>query len=414
MLHETHPHLIVEWHVKNLCHPHEVSRGSDTKIWWQCPKHDIHVYKAAVKCRTGSGKKKPTGCPFCSGRFVCDTNSLASRAPHIAKDWDYSKNKHTPDNVTVKSNKKVWWQCESGHSWKATVCNRTSRNRGCPYCANQKVWEGNNLAYRYPHIAKEWDNTRNGCLKPTEIMPGSKKRVWWCCQNGHSWETTVHQRTGKIQSGCPYCAGKRATPTNNLKVLNNELAREWHPTKNGALAPQHVCKSSGHKVWWKCQKGHEWEATVNNRARGRGCPQCSLNGCSKKQIEWLNRIARQKNISIKHKLNGGEVKIRGLKVDGYCEESNTIYEYLGCFWHGHPPELCHSRRKYPPDQINRCCKRKYSELYEKTLDRLEAFRNDGFHVVSIWGCQYVSALNRKRRSLKKSKEITDFRHQLFS
>ena len=54
------------------------------------------------------------------------------------------------------------------------------------------------------------------------------------------------------------------------------LAIDWHPTKNGSLTPYDITAGSGKKVWWKCHVcGYEWEASVCNRARGRGCSYCS-------------------------------------------------------------------------------------------------------------------------------------------
>jgi uncharacterized protein YndB with AHSA1/START domain len=64
---------------------------------------------------------------------------------------------------------------------------------------------------------------------------------------------------------------------NNLSDNNPELAKQWHPTKNGELTPRDVSIGSNKKVWWKCSKGddHEWEAMVIKRSRGNGCPFCS-------------------------------------------------------------------------------------------------------------------------------------------
>jgi very-short-patch-repair endonuclease len=66
-----------------------------------------------------------------------------------------------------------------------------------------------------------------------------------------------------------------ATATENLAVEHPELAREWHPSKNGALSPTHVRSKSNKKVWWQCVVSplHEWEAQVNARHRA-GCPHC--------------------------------------------------------------------------------------------------------------------------------------------
>ena len=45
-------------------------------------------------------------------------------------------------------------------------------------------------------------------LAPDEILPGSTKRVWWRCTDGHEWKAAVYSRTGAKKCGCPVCAGK--------------------------------------------------------------------------------------------------------------------------------------------------------------------------------------------------------------
>ncbi len=57
-----------------------------------------------------------------------------------------------------------------------------------------------------------------------------------------------------------------------LSATHPQLAAEWNVTKNGDLCPENVTAGSNKKVWWKCQFGHEWQATVSNRTLGRDCP----------------------------------------------------------------------------------------------------------------------------------------------
>lgn len=62
---------------------------------------------------------------------------------------------------------------------------------------------------------------------------------------------------------------------NDLPTINNQLATEWHPTRNGDLLPSRVSAGSARKVWRRCSQGHEWEASVSSRNRGAGCPFCA-------------------------------------------------------------------------------------------------------------------------------------------
>jgi tRNA(Glu) U13 pseudouridine synthase TruD len=59
---------------------------------------------------------------------------------------------------------------------------------------------------------------------------------------------------------------------------------------------------------------------------------------SKKQMQWLKYLAHKHNLNIIHCLNGNEFKIDKYSVDGYCKETNTVYEFQGCYFHGCP--LC--------------------------------------------------------------------------
>lgn len=127
-----------------------------------------------------------------------------------------------------------------------------------------------------PSLAAQWHPTKNAELTPDDVRPGSFKKVWWRCSRdpAHEWEATVANRTkGR---GCPICAGKKVSPSTSLRAQHPKLAAEWHPTQNGSLTPDDVRPGSNKKVWWQCpaNPSHEWQATVVNRVKGRGCNAC--------------------------------------------------------------------------------------------------------------------------------------------
>ena len=131
----------------------------------------------------------------------------------------------------------------------------------------------NDLGTVNPKLAAQWHPTNNGALTPQQVLPGSKKKVWWQCEKGHEWQATVSDRTRG--SGCPVCSGRMVLRGyNDLGTLEPQLSKEWHPTKNEDLLPEHVKPGSKKKVWWQCEKGHEWQAVVGQRSRGTGCPYC--------------------------------------------------------------------------------------------------------------------------------------------
>ncbi|PGQ87668.1 zinc-ribbon domain-containing protein [Priestia megaterium] len=266
-----YPNLAKEWHPsknKTLT-AKDVTSGSDKKIWWQCKNG--HEWNTNVYKRTGNGK---TGCPYCANQRVWTGNSLYTNNLELSSQWHPTKNqKLTPKDVVVGSHKKVWWQCTKGHEWQAVIKERHKKGRGCPICINQKVHLDNCLATINPTLAQEWHSTKNGTLTADDVVAGSDKKVWWQCKEGHEWQTKVNSRNRG--SSCPICINKQVHLDNNLAASNQALTQEWHPTKNATLTPNDVVVGSGKKVWWQCNKGHEWESRIVDRHQGLGCPYCS-------------------------------------------------------------------------------------------------------------------------------------------
>ena len=180
--------------------------------------------------------------------------------------------------MTAGSDKKVWWICPKGcdHEWNAIVQQR-NKGCGCPICSGKRVVKSNSLAIINPELSKQWHPTKNVTLTPRDVTASSSKKVWWKCpkDSDHVWQAPISTRNKG--NGCPYCAGTFASKSNCLSTLNPEIAKQWHPTKNGTLTPYDFTACSGKKVWWKCPKGsdHEWQAVISSRNKGFGCPICS-------------------------------------------------------------------------------------------------------------------------------------------
>ena len=104
----------------------------------------------------------------------------------------------------------------------------------------------NDLATLYPDIAAQWDEEKNGALRPSSVTAGSNRRVWWRCEKGHSYRAVIAQRG----DGCPYCANRKVLPGfNDLATVQPLVAKQWHESLNGALTPEMVTAGSHKKVW---------------------------------------------------------------------------------------------------------------------------------------------------------------------
>lgn len=125
------PELVGEWDSdKNELAPDGVSFSSNQYAWWVC-EAEGHSWRAKINNRSNG-----RGCPFCSGHRVSDSNRLSINRPELSREWDFVKNGLTPYDVSVSSNKKAWWKCAEGHSWRAPIYSR-SKGQGCPKCAKR-------------------------------------------------------------------------------------------------------------------------------------------------------------------------------------------------------------------------------------------------------------------------------------
>ena len=302
--------------------PNEITSHSGKKAWWICTNG--HSFDATIANRV-NGK----GCPYCAGQKVWrGYNDLATVNPSLAQEWHPGRNVPlTPQDVTANSGQNVWWQCQEGHEWQAVIANRNNR-KGCPYCSGKKVLKGDNdLQTINPVLAKEWNYEKNGKLKPEDYTINSNKKVWWKCNKGHEWQAVIANRNnGK---GCPYCSGRYAVNgKNDLQTVNPTLAKEWNYEKNSGLTPMDVMPNTNKKVWWKCSKGHEWQAVIANRNNGDGCPICNSERHTSFPEYAIVYYLRKYGLEAIHLY-----RARGYELDIYIPSKRIAIEYDGYLWH---------------------------------------------------------------------------------
>ncbi len=316
--------LMAEWDwERNIdFDPSQITHSSGKKVWWKCQKG--HVWQAVI-----ANRNKGIGCPFCSGqRAIRGENDLATINPSLSSEWNYRKNNGlTPSDVMANSGKKVWWKCQRGHEWLATIDSR-NKGIGCPFCSGRNAINGEtDLQTVNPTLAKEWNYKKNGTLKPEDFTAHSGKKIWWKCQEEHEWQATINSRaSGK---GCPYCSNKKILQGHNdLTTLNPSLAKEWNYEKNGNLTPDSFTTGSGKKVWWKCNKGHEWLTSIYDRNNGSGCPICSSERNTSLPEYAIIYYLKKYGLEAIH-----SYKELGYELDVYIPSKKIAIEYDGAFWH---------------------------------------------------------------------------------
>jgi len=119
-----------------------------------------------------------------------------------------------------------------------------------------------------------WHPEKNAPLTPAHVTYGSKTRVWWRCPEGHEWQAAVYS-VAADGCGCPWCAGRYPIPgRTDLATTHPDIARMWH--EKNKKSPHQVTSGSSRKAWWRCSRGHEWEAMISSVAvDGCGCPYCA-------------------------------------------------------------------------------------------------------------------------------------------
>ncbi len=75
---------------------------------------------------------------------------------------------------------------------------------------SSRIIREHSLMYLYPKIAIEWHPFKNGKLTPNDILPGSRKKIWWRCLKNidHKWQQSCNYRIND-DVGCTYCKMER-------------------------------------------------------------------------------------------------------------------------------------------------------------------------------------------------------------
>lgn len=86
---------------------------------------------------------------------------------------------------------------------------------------------------------------------------------------------------------------------------NPQLLSQWNEARNGNLTPPDISYRSQQCVWWRCEKGHEWQTRVEHRTNGHGCPYCS----NQKVLAGYNDLATTNSNLVKewHPTLNGEL-----------------------------------------------------------------------------------------------------------
>lgn len=373
--------------------PQEEFISEANKIHNNVYNYDEVVYKnahekVAIRCKDhglfyqiANGHLRGEGCIQC-GKIRKSHKCTKTTEEFIKEANEVHQGMYTyPDTIYIKGNKKVQIECKHhGSFFQAPTIHL--RGHGCAICSG-------NIKYTF----ETW---KEACLKYHGNKYNYDKVIFIDMKQEVDIVCPVHdvfqqKPINHLNRGCNQCGIVSRTEMKR-KPFDQFLmeAIKKHHYKYNYSKVKYVNIST--KVEIICPlHGSFMQTPGHHLQRGQGCVKCSnRGGFSRKAIEWNRFTEEKENITIRDATNGGEFCIPGTrwKADGYCEETNTIYEFHGTIFHGDP-------RKCDPEKKNICGK-VYGELYKKTLERENIIRSLGFNLVVMWEIDWDEQQKKKK------------------
>ena len=265
------PDIAAEWSEKNTLPPNKVLAGGHTKYYFKC-SHCGNLWKASVVARING-----TGCPKCS-------SSLHTSIPEqvvfqcLKKTIPSIKNSYKPAWINGREidiylpDTKIGIEYDGG-GWHKNVAKdiektRIMKEQGVSLIRirEPKCPEINDDSFQIITSEPKSDQT---------YLKMAIADLFSLLKNQFNIEAELLCDIDEV-----YAEEVKKYRNKNLDIsFASEfpaLMDEWNSTKNNGLDPQKMPPRSNVNIWWKCKVcGYEWQATIDRRASGAGCPYCA-------------------------------------------------------------------------------------------------------------------------------------------
>ncbi len=349
----------------------------------QTPSDHLNSKYGCAECALilkGQVKKKTTE------EFILEAISVHNNL------YDYSKSIYTgcENKLIIICNKHGEFQQQP---------NNHLYGKGCLECAREKLFAS--TKHDLDIFIKKANEIHNNYYDYSNVdYIDSNTKVTIICKNhGIFYQSPNRHLQGRGCIECGYISISNKKKSNNDEFIKkaNEIHNNYYDYSNVDYI------DSNTKIIIICKEHGNFLIRPNNHISSKqGCPKCQIKKQhSKMQIDWLNFMSIRDNIIIQHGENLLEFNIPNTRyrADGYCQETNTIYEFHGDYWHGNP-NIFHS------NEINKTTKCTFGELYQKTLEKEQKIKDLGYNLVTIWENDWfklnksIKVLQRKYRNYK--------------
>jgi hypothetical protein len=324
-----------------------------TKVCIICAEHGEFWQPAHIHL-------KGRGCRKCG--IIDRTNKFIKLASLIHKNkYDYSKSvyNHWQSKIEIICKKHgKFYQNPSQHL----------SGSNCPKCARESRRNG---VEEFIKSSKKIHKNKYDYSKVNYIGNKIKVKIF-CPLHGFFSQRPNDHMMGR---GCSKCSNSCKSNTKDFikksKLIHGNKYNYSKVNYKNAYTP----------VILICKKHGEFLQKPNGHLSKEGCRKCAYekNLCysvSKNETEFLN----YNDIKIRSKY------IRGYYVDGYDEKTNTIYEFLGDYWHGNP-------EKFDLNKLHVQLNKTFGMLYEETFTRFSHLKKGGYTIKYIWENDWNKFIN---------------------
>lgn len=274
--------------------------------------------------------------------------------------------------LTFSSHKETEWVCSKGHVYELSPNHRQS-DRGCPYCAGRKVYQGFNDISAHPEIAKDLAHPED-----SNVADWSRDPIRWrhTAEDGaiHEWAQSPSSRI--FGAGCLVCVSKIVVPgANDVAATHQKIAEQW--AVGNALKPSEVTYGSSEIVLFVCPNGHSWRSKLKNATQGRAvCQDCIPKDSkfrSKGEIEVLEFL-KEKHPELEFETNVRRFRENGIfEYDIFNSERKVAVEFNGIHWHKEQfkGEGYHARKRAASEELGITLLEVWEDFWKESREEIE-------------------------------------------
>lgn len=313
-----------------------------------------------------------------------------------------------------KCHSRIEFKCSDHGVFSITGHNILSSRHGCPACgkiaraeSNRKNATATEISFA-EHVIR-FRNVHGDLYEyPEQDIKNSHSKIRIICHKHGEFCQHIHSHYKGV--GCQSCyhestkgfrnslipREERIHPTilsNKSRIIDIDIIKDLFKNKHGNKFDydwsEYIGKAGSIKI--TCHKHGKFVQLINEHIKSKyGCPSCAKSSTTIAEIDWLSKF----DIThYQHKIQMGE---HFIKVDGYNTITNTVYEYLGNYWHGHPIYSANCK-----NIINQNNKKLFTELFDETFNRFQLLKSMEYNIIYVWEYDLKHSITLGRAFLNK-------------